>query len=74
VENTPKMMMMVMMNMNVNEVLSGGISRRIYFIYTCEDTIMKPTKHCLKKVRGGRERNGNIMEAINLFKVYYMHV
>jgi hypothetical protein len=31
---------------------------------------MKATRHSLKK----RERNGNIMEGVNLFKVHCMHV
>jgi hypothetical protein len=37
------------------------------YIYTYEDSVMEPTKHCLE--RGGRdERNGKIMEGVNLFK------
>jgi hypothetical protein len=32
------------------------------FINKYEDSIMKPTKHCLKRVGEERGKNGNIME------------
>jgi hypothetical protein len=38
-----------------------------------EDSIMKPTKHCLKRGEGARE-NKNIMEEVNLFKIHSTHV
>jgi hypothetical protein len=37
---------------------TGAKRIKVCFIYTYEDNIMKPTKHCLKKVWG----EGNIME------------
>jgi hypothetical protein len=45
----------------------------IHCIYTYGDSIMKPTKQCLKqgnKRMGKWEYNGRV----NLFKVYYMHI
>jgi hypothetical protein len=42
-------------------------------IYTHEDSIMKPTKHCLRKERKERV-NGNITEGVNLFKLHCTHV
>jgi hypothetical protein len=41
------------------------------FIYTSEDSIMKPAKHCLKRKGGGRgmEINGGV----SMFKLHYMH-
>jgi hypothetical protein len=32
-----------------------------------DDSIRKPSRHCLKK--GGGKKNGNIMEGTNLLKV-----
>jgi hypothetical protein len=65
--------------MNVNGELSRGISIReegekrilwvkrfeVCFMYTHEDSIMKPTKYFRK--RGRRGGNGNIMEGVNLY-------
>jgi hypothetical protein len=36
-----------------------------------EDSIMKPTKHCLK--RGEGMENGNIMEGVSMSKVHCMY-
>jgi hypothetical protein len=33
----------------------------VCYTYTCEDSIMKPTKHCLQK-RGRGKDSGNVME------------
>jgi hypothetical protein len=40
---------------------------------THEDSIIKPTKRCLKKGRGQRG-NGNTVQGMSLFKVRCMHV
>jgi hypothetical protein len=61
------MMMMIKWDMNVYGRLPGGIRKRrrrkerilrgeemeIWYIYTYEDSITKPNKHCLKKERVG---------------------
>jgi hypothetical protein len=42
-------------------------------LFTHEDKIVKPTKHCLKE--GGRESRGmGYKELVNFFKVHCMHV
>jgi hypothetical protein len=51
---------------------SDGVKMEVCYIYTYEDRIMKPTKHCLKTRSGGG--NGNIMQRVNLFKVYCMEL
>jgi hypothetical protein len=44
----------------------------VHYVYTYEDSIMKPTNECLKKGEWGG--NGNIMEGVNLFRVCCMCV
>jgi hypothetical protein len=45
----------------------------VYCIYTYKDSILNPTKHCLKRgEKGGK--NWDIMVAGNLTKVHCMHV
>lgn len=43
---------------------------RTKMYYVLKNSIMKPTEDCIKK--GGE--NGNLMEAMNLFKVYSTHI
>jgi hypothetical protein len=45
---------------------------KVHFKYTYEDSIMRLTKHYLER-REGKGGNGDIMEGVNLFKVYCMH-
>jgi hypothetical protein len=40
---------------------------------THEDSIMKPTKHCLKEGAKRERKNGNIMEGVSLFKELCMY-
>jgi hypothetical protein len=40
--------------------------------YTCEDSIMKSTKHCLKREEEGKGLE--IHREVILFKVHYIHV
>jgi hypothetical protein len=44
---------------------------QIYCTY--KESIIKPTKHCLKKEEERRE-NGTVMEEVNLFKAHCKHV
>jgi hypothetical protein len=39
-----------------------GRFRGVCYIYTYEDSVMKPTTHCLKKGREGLRGNENLME------------
>jgi hypothetical protein len=55
--------------MRKERLLRGEEDGSTHYIYTYENSIMKPTKHCLKK-REEEEENGNIMERVNLFKVH----
>jgi hypothetical protein len=43
-------------------------------IHMYEDSIMKPTKYCLKRGGERKEGYGNVIEAVNLFKVHCMHL
>jgi hypothetical protein len=53
-------------------VQGGKKGLKICYMYMFEDSIMKPTKHCLKR---GRESwgSGNIGEGANLFKLQCTH-
>jgi hypothetical protein len=42
----------------------------IWYMYTYDDSIAKPTKHWTKREWG----NGNVMEGLSMFKVYCINV
>jgi hypothetical protein len=51
-----------------------GVKRiEVHYIYIFKDSIIKPTKYCLKR-QGEERENANIMEGMNLFKVLCTHV
>jgi hypothetical protein len=44
----------------------------MHYMGMLEDSIIKPSKHCLKKERAGGDQN--TMEGMNLFKVHLTHI
>jgi hypothetical protein len=42
---------------------------KVFCMYTYEDSMVKPVKHCLKEEGRGRG-NGNITKGVNLFKLH----
>jgi hypothetical protein len=46
----------------------------MHYVYTYEDSIMKPTKHFLKRGKKIGGRSKNIMEGVSLLKVYHMYL